>query len=250
LSYISWQSEEARSLSPNDRQWITAVMKQDADFARQFASACAQLIDQEQVSASVEALAAEGNGASAWLLAMGDDNFAARQKHLRAAAAAGFPQAQFDLAAAIVGGLEGAAGSGPEAVSGMAMLRQASDQLPRAEAQLALCEYSGCEGAAPDIDSAIMHARDAAKQGSIDALIAMGPHLSASQLDPDELAAWNLVHVALQENGSSGSLDVRWMKNTAAALAATRASANAHLLADQYWQDYGTQMMIALGCAG
>lgn len=250
-SYEAGQLEQARSLSPNDMQWFTAVIKQDGDFDRQFASACAQLIDQEQVSSWVEALAAQGNAASMWLLSRGAGNLANMQKDLRDAAVAGFPQAQFDLAWAILAGQEGAAGSGPQTISAVAMLRQASDHLPSAEAQLALCEYSGCEGAAPDIDSAVKHARDAAKQGTIDALIAMGPHLSPSQINPDELAAWNLVHAGLQQNGCSVSiLNVPWIKSTTATLADTRVSANAHWLADQYWQDYGTQMMTALGCAG
>jgi hypothetical protein len=56
--YEAGQLEQARSLSPIDMQWFIAVMKQDADFDRQFASVCAQLIDQQQVSSWVEALAA------------------------------------------------------------------------------------------------------------------------------------------------------------------------------------------------
>jgi TPR repeat protein len=115
--------------------------------------------------------------------------------------------------------------------------------------QLAVCEYYGCPGVPPDLDAAVTHAREAAQRGSIDGLVAVGPHLAPSQMKPDEVAAWTIVNASLQLRGCDGSgFSVQWMQRTSATLAAPNISAGTRALADQYWQQYGAQMMANLGC--
>jgi hypothetical protein len=135
--------------------------------------------------------------------------------------------------------------SRPPAVSASRNYRRSRS----AEAELAVCEYSGCAGITPDIALAVSHARDAAEKGSIDAMIGIGPHLSASQIDPDEVAAWKLVNASLQQQGCAGNgFSVRWMNSTTNTLASSSISARARTIADQYWRDHGPQMKGNLGC--
>jgi hypothetical protein len=247
--YEAFQLTNARALPPNDLAWFSTALRGDIAYDKQFNSACKQLIDQDQVRSWVAARANRGDGASIWLLFNSADNMTDMQQRLRDAAAAGFPEAQYELAWAIIGGQQGAAGTGPDAVNAGDLLRQSAEQLPNAEAALAVCEYSGCAGITPDIALAVSHARDAAEKGSIDAMIAIGPHLSASQIDPDEVAAWKLVNASLQQQGCGGNgFSVQWMKSTTTTLASIGISPRARTLADQYWRDYGPQMMGNLGC--
>jgi TPR repeat protein len=247
--YEAMQLKSAGDLARADADWFTTVVRQEDAYDRQFASVCSQLIDQDQVASWVSARATQGDGASLWLLSLTSSHLGESQQRLRDAAAAGFPEAQFELAWAILSGQQGAAGNGPNADTAESLLRQASDRLPRAEANLSVCEYWGCQGAAPDTMAAVTHARDAAQKGAFDAMIALGPYLSAGQVSPDEVAAWNLVHSLLQQSGCQVStLNVEWMKSTGATLSATNMSANALALANRYWQDFGTQMKANLGC--
>jgi TPR repeat protein len=129
------------------------------------------------------------------------------------------------------------------------MLKESLEQLPRSETQLAVCEYSGCDGVAVDVNAAIKHAREAAQRGSPDAILSIGPHLPAGQLDPNEVAAWSLVQASLQQRGCGGNgFSVREMKNISSTLNSNNVSAEARALAEQYWQEYGAQMMNNIGC--
>jgi hypothetical protein len=247
--YEASQLTDARALPANDREWFSAALRADIAYDRQFMAACKKLIDQDQVHAWVVARATQGDGASLWLLYGLADNMRDLQQRLRDAAAAGFAQAQFELAWDIIAGQQGAAGNGPDAVSAGDLLRQSAEELPKAEGQLALCEYYGCPGVTPDIASAISHAREAAEKGDIDAMVAIGPHLSASQVDPIEVSAWLLINSWLQQQGCAGNgFSVQWMKTTTNTLTSRNISAQARALADQHWREYGGQMMTHLGC--
>jgi len=86
----------------------------------------------------------------------------------------------------------------------------------------------------------VTHAREAAQRVSIDGLLAIGPHLAASQIEPDEVTAWTVMHASLQLNGCDGNgFSVQWMQQTTAGLAAANISAGARALAAAYWQQYG-----------
>ena len=107
----------------------------------------------------------------------------------------------------------------------------------------------GCPGVPPDVASAITHAREAAERGTIDALLSIGPRLSASQMDPDELSAWNVVHASLEQQECIGNgFSVESMKAITGTLASSSISDRTRALADQYWRDYGPQIMSSLGC--
>jgi len=244
------QLSAARLLSPDDAAWFGAILQQSDAYERRSISICSQLIDQDQVSSWVSERAAQGDGVSLWLLFLAASNVTEMQRRLTDAAAAGFPQAQYELARAILAGQSGAAGSGPNASTAMDLLRRSANALPAAEAALSRCEFSGCEGAAPEPEAALTHALEAARRGAIDAIIAIGPQLPAGQISQDELAAWTYVHALLQRNGCSvGLLNAAWVTGVSATLSAADTPARALTLANQYWQSYGSQMMGNLGCA-
>ena len=247
--YQASQLNQAGTLGAADAAWFGEALRSDVAYDKSVMAMCKRLIDPDQVFEWVAAQAKEGNGASQWLMANVGSNMHDRQERLRDAASAGFPEAQFELAWAIIGHQEGAAGSGADAANVGDLLRASADTIPRSEAQLAACEYSGCPGVTADLEAAVTHARDAARRGSIDGLLAIGPHLAASQMDPDEVMAWTVVHASLQLRGCDGNgFSVQWMQQTAATLSASNLSAGARALADQYWQQYGAQMMSNLGC--
>jgi hypothetical protein len=248
-SFVASQIRDVQAVPGIDASWFTAVMREEEDFYKKVHAACAQ-VDVDGAMSWVKAQAEKGDGASLWLMFRDANNMTEMQQRLRDAAAAGFPQAQFELAWAIIGGQEGAAGTGAAKVSAGDMLKESLEQLPRSEMQLAVCEYSGCDGVAVDVNAAIKHAREAAQRGSPDAILSIGPHLPAGQLDPNEVAAWSLVQASLQQRGCGGNgFSVREMKNISSTLNANNVSAEARALAEQYWQEYGTQMMSNIGCA-
>ena len=99
------------------------------------------------------------------------------------------------------------------------LFKEASESLPYAESLLSVCEFTGCPGIAVDLSAAVDHAREAAQRGTLDAMIQIGPQLQASQIDPDEVAAWNLVGAMLAQQGCSyGGLTVQWMQSTTSTL--------------------------------
>jgi TPR repeat protein len=241
--------KRAQALPPADAEWLSNALHADTAFDKQVAAMCKQLVDPDQVESWVAAQAGRGDAASLWLMHNLADNMHDMQQRLRDAAAAGFPEAQFELAWVIIAGQAGAAGTGPEAANVGELLLQSADTLPRSETQLAACEYYGCPGVSPDLNAAVTHAREAARRGSIDGMIEIGPHLPPAQINPDEVAAWSIVRASLALRGCyTGGFSVREMKATTAVLSATSISTNARHLAEQYWQQYGPQIVANLAC--
>jgi hypothetical protein len=116
-------------------------------------------------------------------------------------------------------------------------LRAAAQTIPDAESRLARCEFTGCEYIAQDIPAAVVDARSAAQQGSIDAMLAIGPQLQASQIDPDEVRAWQLINAGLQ-----------LQRSASAVLDSPTVTPKVRALADQYWQQFGARILSGLGC--
>jgi TPR repeat protein len=131
------------------------------------------------------------------------------------------------------------------------LFKEAAASLPYAESELAICEFTGCPGIEADIPSAVAHAREAAQRGSFDAMIEIGPKLQASQIDPNEVAAWNLVGAMLAQQGCSngGGLTVQGLSLWTNTLTSKTVSTKARSLAEEYWRDYASQMMSNIGCA-
>jgi hypothetical protein len=247
--YVDSQIRDVQAVPAIDSSWFSSVMRNDEAFYNKVYDACAH-VDVDEAMSWVKTQAEKGDGASLWLISRDANNMTEIQQRLRDSAAAGFPQAQFELAWAILGGQEGAAGTGTGKVRAGDMLRASQDPLPRAESVLASCEYFGCDGIAVDVSAAIKHAREAAQRGEIDAILGIGAHLPAGQLDPNEVVAWGLIRASLQQRGCGGDVfDVQSMTRIVSTLHANTISAQARALAEQYWRDYGAQMMSNIGCA-
>jgi hypothetical protein len=247
--HVDSQIRDVLAVPAIDSSWFSSVMRDDEAFYKKVYDACAHL-DVDEAMSWVKTQAEKGDGASLWLISRDANSMTEMQQRLRDSAAASFPQAQFELAWAILGGQEGAAGTGTAIVNAGDMLRASLEQLPRSELQLAICEYSGCDGVTVDVNAAIKHAREAAQRGSPDAMVYIGPHLPAGQLDPDEVTAWGLVQASLEQRGcGSDVFDVRSMTRIVNTLNANTVSAQARVLAEQYWQRYGVQMMSSIGCS-
>ena len=104
---------------------------------------------------------------------------------------------------------------------------------------------------AQDIPAAIADARSAAQQGSIDAILAIGPQLQASQIDPDDVRAWQLINAALQLQGYEGAnINVQTIRSATAVLNSPTVTPGARALAEQYWQKFGAKILSGRGCIG
>lgn len=247
--HVKDQSSQATALPPDDAAWVSAMVQSRGDTDRRFAAACSQVIDSNQVTSWLNDEAARGNAASLWLLSRQANTLVEEDQLLREAAAAGFAQAQFELAWDILGKRKRAAGTDSADLSAVSLLREAAASLPLAEANLAVCQYWGCEGVAPDVSAAVAHARDAANKGTVEALLQLGPHLSTGQVSADEITAWKLIEASLQQSGCATSpLNVEWMKSNSAVLSGAEVSPGALKLATQIWEDHGRQMQSDLGC--
>jgi hypothetical protein len=118
------------------------------------------------------------------------------------------------------------------------------------EGALALCEFNGCPGIAIDIPAAVSHAREAAQRGAFDAMIEIGPQVQASMIDPNEAVAWNLLATMLAQQGCTfGAFSPQWIAAATNTLTAKKSFDKARSLAEQYWRDYGAQIMSNIGCS-
>jgi hypothetical protein len=242
---------DARALPLQDVEWIRAAIQVKNTYDKQMVAACQQAVDKKEIEVWVTSSANQGNGASLWLLSRysSSQSSAFKQQKLMDAADAGYPEAQTFLAQGLMNGTAHLpAGIADDSAGNL--LKVAADSLPNAESLLAVCEFKGCPGIAVDIPSAAAHAREAAQKGSFDAIVQIGPQLPASQMDPDEVTAWNLAGAMLSQQGCSyGGLSVQWLTSASNALTSNDTSDKARSLAEQYWQEYGAQMMASIGCA-
>ena len=251
IDFKSRQITEAQtsSLTQTDKDWFTSTANDDIAFDKQIESLCDQ-IDTEEVRSKVSTLASQGDGASLWLLSQGlpvQD----REQRLREAAAAGFRLAEYTLAQDIDHGVDGAVGTDPSTFNSLDLLNRSASAVPASKASLAICEYFGdCAGIPVDIDAAITLAREAAQEGYFGAVLEIGPHLPAGQMDPDEVEAWALIRASVQQKGCTGPLiAVSTLQNITGTLNAVTITPQARALAEQYWSDYGPRIMTSLGCS-
>ena len=68
-------------------------------------------------------------------------------------------------------------------------------------------------------------------------MLAIGPQLQASQIDPDEVRAWQLINAGLQ-----------LQRSASAVLDSPTVTPKVRALADQYWQQFGARILSGLGC--
>jgi TPR repeat protein len=239
--------QEAQSLPGQDADWLNAALQERIAFNKLFWAAC-QSIDQKEVDGWVAKLAEQGNGASLWLSSVGRSPAAAKLK-LAEAADAGYPEAQAAMAQILTHPPPDLPRGGPDDGEDN-LFKKAAVSLPYAESALAVCEFSGCPGIAIDIPAAVSHAREAAQRGAFEAMIEIGPQLQASVIDPTEVAAWNLVVTVLAQQGCSyGAFSFPLIAAATNTMTAKKSFDKARALADQYWRDYGAQIMSTIGCA-
>ena len=247
--FAGLERANARRLPSSDAAWFDATMHADLAYEQRVAAVCAREVNVPQIMTEVEAQANGGNAASAWLTSRYVDNLAESQQWLRMAAIEGFPQAQFELAWAIIAHQSGAAGGGPSPVTAGAMLRASERALPTAQGELGVCEFYGCSGVAMDPQAAIRDARRAAERGDPDAMLAIGPKAQRSLIDPEEVSAWRIIAASLEQRGCrTGGINLIWMNDIETTLHGKPLDAAARALAHQYWSDYGARMMAELGC--
>jgi uncharacterized membrane protein len=245
------QMLDARALPVQDTEWIRTAIQEKNTYDKQIVAACQQAIDKKEIEAWVTNSADQGNGASRWLLSRysSSQSSAFKEQKLMDAADAGYPEAQAFLAQGLMNGTAHLPASIADDDAAN-LLKVAADSLPNAESVLAICEFKGCPGIEADIPSAVAHAREAAQKGSFDAITQIGLQLQTSQMDPDEVTAWNLAGAMLSQQGCSyGGLTVQGMASATSTLTSNSISDKARSLAEQYWQDYGAQMMANIGCA-
>jgi hypothetical protein len=241
---------DAQALPVQDTEWIRSAIQEKNSYDNQIVTVCQQAIDKKEIEAWVTNSADQGNGASLWLLSRysSSRSSAFKEQKLMDAADAGYPEAQAFLAQGLMNGTAHLPAGIADDNAGN-LLKVAADSLPNAESLLAVCEFKGCPGIESDVPSAIVHARDAAQRGSFGAIIQIGLQLQASQMDPDEVTAWNLAGAMLSQQGCSyGGLTVQWMASATSTLKSNDTSDKARSLAEQYWQEYGAQMMASIGC--
>ena len=244
------QVTEAQALPLADRDWFTATVNDDVAFDKQIDAVCDQM-DTKEILSRVTAWANQGDGASLWVLSEAGLPMKDLQERLRESSAAGFALAQSWLAQLIFSSDESAESKGADQPNPVELLNQAASAMPSSKADLANCEYFGeCEGIPVDIDAAIAHAREAAQDGYFSAILRIGPHLPAGQMDPDEVTAWGLIDASVEQQGCGGSIFlVRQMQNIMSTLNAPNITSAARAQAEQLWSAYGSQIKANLGCA-
>jgi hypothetical protein len=245
------QMLDAQALPVQDTEWIRTATQEKNRYDRQMVAACQQAMDKKEIEAWVTSSADQGNGASLWLLSRysSSGSSAFKEQKLMDAADAGYPEAQAFLAHGLMNGTAHLPAAIADNSAGN-LLKVAADSRPNAESLLAVCEFKGCPGIEPDVPSAVAHAREAAQQGSFDAIIQIGQQFQASQMDPDEVTAWNLTAAMLSQQGCSyGGLTVQWLTSATSTLTSSDASDKAKALAERYWQEFGAQMMAKIGCS-
>jgi hypothetical protein len=244
------QMLDAQALPVRDTEWMRTAIQEKNSYDNQIVAACKYAIDKKEIEAWVTSSADQGNGASLWLLSRysTSGSSAFKEQKLMDAADAGYPEAQAFLAQGLMNGTAHLPAGIADHNAGN-LLKVAADSLPNAESVLAVCELRGCPGIEADVPSAVAHAREAAQKGRFDAIIQIGLQLRASQMDPDEVAAWNLTGAMLSQQGCSyGGLSAQWMASATSTLTSNDTSDKARSLAEHYWQEYGAQMMASIGC--
>jgi hypothetical protein len=231
---------DSNSLPSTDSDWFHAVLKDRNAFNQQLLNVCQQSLDKGEIDTWVTAAAARGDPASHYSLWMfGGTNIGKlSDAHLRAAALGGYPWAQLSLGSRTLGESPWPISGGEASDHPGDLLRAAAQTIPAAEDTLARCEFTGCEYIPQDIPAAVADARLAAQQGSFGAMLAIGPQLQASQIDPDEVRAWQLIDAGLQLQGNEGiNINVRMIRSASAVLNSPTVTTRARALAEQNADD-------------
>jgi TPR repeat protein len=244
-SYAAMQMQESRTLPATDAEWFREAFMEDIAFEKAVVAACSEVVNVDQAFDMVDERAKQGDSASLWLASMTVGKMAESQQLLRAAAIAGSADAQFEIAFVVLGGhQQELLGTGPDGLDIGDLLRQSAEQIPQAEGNLATCEFYGCAGIVADPAEGVRTALSAAEHGFSDALFSIGPHLTPSQLDSNDVEAWKLIQASVELQCGGSWSNVKAMKATLDALSSPAATDAARQRADQLLAQYGAE----LGC--
>jgi hypothetical protein len=247
----SWRESNSlrlQQLAAADRADYLEVVALEDQWERSFREACESQIEQDYVDRRLEAMAAEQDGASLWLLSRRSNNYAGLVRLMADAAAAGFGQAQYEFARSLIMDPD-ARKVVIEAPSPVALLRQAAPTVPEAKVELAQCLFDGCDQSEPDHEAALQTAREAAQAGEPDAVFFLGSRMSIGALPADEVAAWRLFKSTLAAQGCYGDEDAAFgLELRGSSAPPPVPSAAARSLATMFWQLYGAQAAARLGC--
>jgi len=247
-SYYAAQKAQAQTLPQGDANWLTSLIDEDEKREGTLSSACAGEINQGQIGALVSARAEQGDAGSRWLRSESASDVNELRTSLRQAAAGGFPEAQYELARQLLGSQDPqwhlAADAPP-----MNLLREAAIHLPDARANLAICEFKGCDSTTPDLTAAVQDARAAAQSGQPAAMLSLRATLPVGALEPNEGEAWQVFEAALELQGCRvNNHYVDWLTGINAALASPAVTPQVRALAEHYWHAYGAAAERQLGC--
>ncbi len=241
-------SLKLQQLATADLPEYQEVVTLQEQWEQSFREACESQIDQNFADRHLEQMATKQDGASLWLLSRRSDNYAAGLRLMSEAAAAGFAQAQYEFARALIMDPD-ALRVVTEAPSPVSLLREAAATVPEAKVVLAQCQFDGCDVREPDHEAALQTAREAAAAGEPDAIFFLGSRLSIGALPADEVAAWRLFKSTLAAQGCYGEEDAAFgLAPRGSSAPAPAPSAAARNLAIVYWQRYGAQAATRLGC--
>ncbi len=247
-SYDAKQRLDAQTLPQTGATWLTSLIDHDEAREHEMEAACASQINQDEIATMLGDRADQGDASSLWLLSESAGNVFDLRTLLREAAAAGFPEAQYELALQLLGSKD-PQWHLPGDPAPMDLLREAAAQLPDARANLALCELRGCDGSTPDLTAAVSDARSAAQLGQPAAMLSLSTTLPTGALDPNEGAAWELFATTLEQQGCRvDNHYVAWLKGINTALSSPAMTPQVQALASQYWQSYGAAAEAQLGC--
>jgi hypothetical protein len=244
-NYVTMQTQESPTLPAADAEWLREAAAEDVAINKAVVAACREAVNVGQVFDMVDESAEQGDGANLFLSSKTANDMPEMQRRLRAAAMAGSPDAQFEIAFTLLGGYQKELlGTGPDALDVGDLLRESAEQIPQAEGNLAICEFYGCGGIDADPSAGVRTALSAAEHGFFEALLDIGPHLGPSQLDPTDFEAWKLIKAAVDLQCGESWSNMKAMRAALDALSSPTATNAARQRAEQLWAQYGAE----LGC--
>ena len=97
-SYQQSQHQEARSLPSADADWFTTFLDADISNDKQHLIACAAIDQDDSLESQIKGLAAQGDGASLFVLSLAANNMTDLRNYARQSALQGFPEGQYEYA--------------------------------------------------------------------------------------------------------------------------------------------------------
>jgi hypothetical protein len=248
--WVDAQRRDARTLPTDEAAWFVETLGGSARRNAEVLAGCTALGDaMDEVTDRVATRAAAGDPGSQFLMSRIDPTGLESDSFLRQAVRGGFPEAAADWVSGVDHGRIRLSTAEDRRTYEEA-LRVAASASPRGKSALAYCYFKGCLGTA-DQAAAVALAREAAREGEVSTIVALGRELAPGYLEPNEADAWRLFGVALQLRGCRASdLSVDWMRRLLADRSIAARNPAAAAGAEELWQRYGAAAREHQGCTG